>query len=332
MRIFIVLLLIGLVAAVGFLFLKPSRFVLEFPADCRIGEECWIFSHVDLKEGAGYTDNQCGARTYEGHKGTDIALTRFISDKTGVLAAASGTVIGTRNDVPDNPVGSGDTGPPGKECGNGMRIEHQDGWITQYCHLKAGSVNVQQGQSVQAGDLLGLIGNSGRSEVPHLHFQVEKAGKIVDPFTQLSPSPDGACGGGDSLWSTEAESRFGPYSPAHIRAIGFASEKPSLRQVQKTGGANVLTRSGQGLVLYTTVYGVPAGTQIQFTIRTPDGATLLESSYDVPETKARVFRFAGKKTPPDGWPVGRYVGEITVNTPTENGVVVSSRTSKILLK
>ena len=51
-------------------------------------------------------------------------------------------------------------------------ILHSDGTVAAYFHLNRGSVMVAVNQSVAAGDILGLAGNSGASSGPHLHFQV----------------------------------------------------------------------------------------------------------------------------------------------------------------
>jgi D-3-phosphoglycerate dehydrogenase len=46
----------------------------------------------------------------------------------------------------------------GRECGNGVVIAHEDGWETQYCHMRRGSVAVQPGERVARGQTLGLVG------------------------------------------------------------------------------------------------------------------------------------------------------------------------------
>ncbi len=309
-----------------------DRPVLDFPAGCRIGEDCWVFSFVDLKAGDGYTDFRCGARSYEKHKGTDIAVTRVRGPAIGVYAAASGTVVGIRDGEADNPLGSGQTGTPGRDCGNGVRIDHGGGWASQYCHLRRGSIAVQPEQTVEAGALLGLIGNSGRSEIPHLHFQVERSGDTIDPFTGLSPTEAGTCGVGTPLWSAQALDAFDAYRPSHIRQIGFAGDRPTLPQIQRDGSPAALPADGAALVLHTTVYGAPAGTTMTFRIAGPDGATVLERTIDVPERKARQFQFVGRRTPQGGWPPGPYTGDVTVTSPGPDGLVTTTASTQVLLR
>lgn len=64
-------------------------------------------------------------------------------------------------------------------CGNAIIIDHGQGLETQYCH--SSKLMVKEGQQVKAGDLLGLVGDTGYSFGPHLHFEVHINGQTVDP-------------------------------------------------------------------------------------------------------------------------------------------------------
>ena len=61
-------------------------------------------------------------------------------------------------------------------------IAHDQGWETQYCHLKQGSISVKVGDTVQVGDVLGKIGLSGRTQFPHVHVSVRHNRNHIDPF------------------------------------------------------------------------------------------------------------------------------------------------------
>lgn len=56
-------------------------------------------------------------------------------------------------------------------AGNHVVVDHEDGVFSVYCHLQRGSVAVRVGQRVETGEQLGMVGNSGNTTEPHLHFQ-----------------------------------------------------------------------------------------------------------------------------------------------------------------
>ena len=102
------------------------------------------------------------------HAGIDISA----SEGTPIHAAAAGTV--TRAG------GEGD-------CGYAVTLEHASGLRTHYCHMS--QVLVEVGQLVAGGEVVGLVGSTGRSTGPHLHFEVYVNGTLVDPLTRLPASP-----------------------------------------------------------------------------------------------------------------------------------------------
>ena len=64
--------------------------------------------------------------------------------------------------------------------GKHIRIDHGYGYITLYAHLS--KYNVKRGQKVKRGDLIGFVGSTGRSEAPHLHYEVWKDGDRINPI------------------------------------------------------------------------------------------------------------------------------------------------------
>ncbi|WP_245563629.1 M23 family metallopeptidase [Longispora albida] len=122
-----------------------------------------------------------GFHTHErpGHHGVDLGAARGAP----VLAAASGTVLAvvcnasTGNcDVDGSPAVSG--------CGWYVDIEHGAGLVTRYCHLGRRPV-VRPGDQVGAGQQLGVVGSSGNSSGPHLHFEVRLDGAPLDPVAWM---------------------------------------------------------------------------------------------------------------------------------------------------
>lgn len=105
-------------------------------------------------------------RFYPWHKGLDIA------NKSGgsILAADSGVVVVAG--WPDN-VG----------YGNRVMVDHGNGYRTLYAHLSRISVAV--GQTVNRGDVLGLMGSTGRSTGTHLHFEIRSSSGNINPLSVL---------------------------------------------------------------------------------------------------------------------------------------------------
>jgi peptidase M23-like protein len=111
----------------------------------------------------------------EGEKNSDYA-----GWGRAVLAPARGTIVYARNDVPDNAApGVIDMAAleklpdqPWPLAGNVVVIEHDEEEFSLLAHMQKGSVRVKAGDHVEAGAVLGLLGNSGQSEVPHLHYNL----------------------------------------------------------------------------------------------------------------------------------------------------------------
>lgn len=98
----------------------------------------------------------------ESHPGIDIA----VPVGTPVRAAGGGRVEQAGTDT---------------AYGQFVLLRHGDGYETTYGH--ASRVLVREGDSVLAGQVIALSGSSGRSTAPHLHFEVRREGRALDPFT-----------------------------------------------------------------------------------------------------------------------------------------------------
>jgi murein DD-endopeptidase MepM/ murein hydrolase activator NlpD len=126
---------------------------------------------VILGEGTGhFAWPVAGARETSGfgmrwgrmHKGIDI-----VGNKN-IMAADNGVVTfaGTKNGM-----------------GNCIIINHNNGYETVYGHLSR--INAKKGQTVEKGDIIGIMGNTGHSFGTHLHFEVHKNGTVQNPNKYL---------------------------------------------------------------------------------------------------------------------------------------------------
>ena len=316
---------------------EPIR--LSLPIGCDPGKTCWIVNYVDHDPDAGVRDYMCGTATYDypaggGHEGTDFAIRDrgVMARGVPVLTAAAGTVIATRDGMDDREIGerTKTDGPDGRACGNGVVISHGDGWETQYCHLRRGSVAVRPDQKVEPGQKIGQVGLSGYTEFPHLHLSVRKDGKTVDPF--VGEDRTKRCGPGpDPLWARQTLDRL-PYRPTAIYNVGFAPEKPLIARVRngEYGNGTVAPKS-PALVLWAEFFNVRAGDRITLRIVTPAGDALIDYGQTLEKDQARRYVFAGKPLKTSTWPQGGYRGEVTLTRRAEDGKQTPLRETRELI-
>ncbi len=239
---------------------RQEDFALDMPVDCVVGHECFVQNYVDMKAGKQAKDYNCNHLTYDKHKGTDFRLVDFKAMERGykVLAAAGGMVKGIRDGMADVSIrDSSDQSIDGRECGNGVVIDHGNGYETQYCHLKQGSVAVEQGQSVATGDVLGEIGLSGKTEFPHLHLSIRHQGKAVDPYTGLEmESGCKVITTKKPLWNSSTLERLA-YKPTALLNLGLATRIPTLDGVMagQFNGVDTIDAASELLLFWVYVMG-----------------------------------------------------------------------------
>jgi murein DD-endopeptidase len=95
------------------------------------------------------------------HKGMDFK----VPVGTDVITPKAATVVRADWNLADN--------------GNCVEVRYSDGTLARFLHLS--DTQVRAGQQLAAGAVIGLSGNTGRSTAPHLHYELEKGGKVVDP-------------------------------------------------------------------------------------------------------------------------------------------------------
>lgn len=288
---------------------------LDLPIDCVIGETCVIQVYVDRDPGPGAVDFACGHLTSDGHKGTDFRIPDLEAMRRGVavLAAAAGRVTGIRDGVADVSVREiGVAALKGRDCGNGVVIDHGNGWVTQYCHMRRGGIAVKPGDRVKAGQKLGSVGLSGRTEFPHLHLSVRLRDRPVDPFVGATEAT-GCDVPRRPLWRNPAADNL-VYRAAGLINAGFTDRPPEMAEIE--AGAHRLTSlhsSADTLVFWVRIFGLRPGDRQHLRISGPEGAVLVDARpKDVDRPKAQWMSFAGKRRPSRGWAPGIYRGEYTL--------------------
>lgn len=99
-------------------------------------------------------------KTRKYHYGIDMKESMY----TKIRATASGKVVIARYS---------------KTAGNYIELEHEYGFTTRYMHLA--KIKVSAGQTIKKGQVIGLLGNTGRSQAPHLHYEVHINNEYVNP-------------------------------------------------------------------------------------------------------------------------------------------------------
>ena len=275
-----------------------GAFELGFPVACTLSDTCHIQQYMDHDPSPAATDFTCGPLSYDGHSGTDIAVETTAQMQAGVavLAANAGTVKGIRDGVADAAAFL-----PGQDCGNGVMIDHGGGWETQYCHLRQGSVAVALGDAVDTGQYLGLVGQSGNADFPHLHLSVRRNGADIDPF---APADGKTCGKDQvaDLWAPPIA-----YVPGGIIGIGLAATIPDYAAIKAGLASPDLPATAPALVVWVYVFGARAGDTLMFDITGPQGMVIRER-VGLEKTQALLFRAVGKKLETAAWPAGNYRG------------------------
>lgn len=312
---------------------------LALPIDCTLPDTCYIQNYVDTDPGQGVADYRCTAQSYDGHKGTDFALPSRAEMARGVdvLAAAPGRVLRARDGMDDGTFLTDPARIEGRECGNGLVIDHGDGWESQYCHLAKGSITVQRGDEVAAGTPLGKVGLSGRTEFPHLHFSVRHDGRVIDPFDPEDRA--GTCRGGPAPTVGAAEKIALPdggtltiarpetaaqaaaptlwadppaYAPAGFLRVALSAAEPDFDAIQQGSerGAQTLPRNAAMLILWVYGHHARPGDTLEFALDGPEGLTFRGSTAFTRDTALFHRNFAKRFT--GLWPAGRYLGTVTL--------------------
>ncbi len=310
---------------------SASALELSLPIYCKLGENCFIQQYVDLEPGPGTRDYRCSGATYDGHKGTDFRVKTLADVERGVpvIASAPGEVTGFRDGEPDRLVKSEAerAAVQNKECGNGVVVTHDDGWQTQYCHLREGSIAVEKGTKVERGDQLGLVGYSGNAAFPHVHLSVRKGKETIDPFRGTEGGP--VCDLGTTpLWTPQSLAKM-DQPASQLLDIGFYDGPVKVSEVEAGTAQGFMPQpTSDALVSWGWAINLKKGDEVIATLVSPLGE-LARNAITLDRNKAQYLLFAGKRRPAGGWPEGNYHAVFTVlrngNTVIKSEVPVDLR-------
>ena len=290
-----------------------NQFSLGLPIQCSTGENCFILLYSDRDPSEQARDFNCGFLTYNGHKGTDFAITDTTVMEKGipVIASADGVVLRTRDGVEDKRITSPDKkiDVEGKECGNGVVIDHGDGWQTQYCHLRKDSVQVKSGQKISQGETLGFIGMSGLASFPHVHLTLTHDGQVIDPFVGLNGSNGSTSCDDDRkrepLWNQNL-----PYKPTGLIRAGFSSQPPKMGELwDGEFTPSTIIDDPPMLLFWSQVYGVMVDDEESMELIDPQGNVVAQSKQKISQRRKLWLRYIGKRAKNQPFIKGKWRGK-----------------------
>ena len=154
--------------------------LLETPIEGIYGTDYIIVNYIDW--GIDHIlDFNRGSKTYKGHSGTDFVISGFPQMDEGVFVNSVDTGIVTF--VHDGEFDRNTDGNISLGFGNYIAIRHPNKTYTYYAHLKKNSLLVKKGDYVSPGQHIALVGSSGNSTDPHLHFEMWYDSLfLIEPF------------------------------------------------------------------------------------------------------------------------------------------------------
>lgn len=291
---------------------------LALPVDCAVGRTCFVQNFFDIDDGPGTRDWRCGTASYDGHTGVDIRLLSAAATEAGVAvrAAAPGVVRSTRDGLTESLLtGAARSALMAQGLGNVVVVDHADGYQTIYGHLKPGSVRVRRGDRVQGGTTLGEVGFTGLAAFAHLHFEVRRGGRPIDPYLgrpagAAACDPTGPSAG--QLWTAEAAAALA-YRGGEVAQVGFASAPVVHDRLEHDHRAIAPAGADKdAMVFFARVLNLAAGDRLRLTLSGPGGIATENTDQPADRSKATFTAFTGRRRPPGGWPAGDYTGVVEI--------------------
>ena len=201
-------------------------------------------------------------------------------------------------------------------CGNALVLEHANGYQSNYCHMKDGSIQLAVGDPVRAGQQIGAVGLSGLTEYPHLHFGLRRDGKRIDPFDGQSAKSSCGAGSGASLWNDPL-----PYTEMDLMPLVFSS-KPLTRQTRWQAPVPTIEKNAPAMILTGRAWNLIKGDIWQFRILRPDGSEASERQIAVKENRQSQW-YANRLFQPDGgFMLGTWKGHLVVERHQQDGQIL----------
>jgi murein DD-endopeptidase len=283
----------------------PKSPAFGLPIDCKLGQNCYVMHYVDRDPSKELIDFGCGRQTYDGHNGTDFGIANLQRMKAGVpvIAVADGQVLRGRDEVEDVLIANQaeKAAVQGTECGNGMVIDHGNGWTAQYCHLRQGSVVVKPGTRVKKGTVLGMVGSSGLASFPHVHLTVRYQDKVVDPFVGVNDSQ--SCSITRSpLWAKSIN-----YVSTGLVSAGFAPQPPTQLELWQGKYENPrIVATSPALIFWVHSYGVLTGDVEQLQLINPQGQVVNKQQKPIGKSARSFVSYGGNRQLTSGKWQGKY--------------------------
>jgi hypothetical protein len=180
-----------------------------------------------------------------------------------------------------------------------------------------------------AGDVLGMVGESGETQFAHVHLSVRKDGKDIDPF--IGEPATVSCHAGSTrlpdatLWKPEIRSQLEAPMTA-VLEVGFADSEPTL-EVLEDGHSNLMPpqRTTPLLRFYARLMHLHAGDRVRLRADFPGGTPMDLTGEPLPRDKAVYVLHAARRRGSEPWPAGRYAGHVDVLR--DGGVIATADTA-----
>lgn len=270
--------------------LRGGSLLFDWPirkAEDAIYNDVWAISgYVDHDETfpSQLTDYNCGTRTYDtadgyNHQGVDMFTWPFgwdmmDNDLAEIVAAADGQIIFKSDGEFDRSCNFN------SNLWNAVYVQHIDGSIAWYGHMKNGSVTTKNvGDMVTVGEYLGVIGSSGNSTGPHLHFEIYENSS----FTTLIDPYEGDCNtmNTGTRWMSQK-----PYNNPRVNALITHSSPPNFNTCPETETTFAETTFSADETIYFAVYlrDQEIGSTINLKVIKPDNTALYDWNFPFTNT------------------------------------------------